>query len=164
MACYPCRFCKTHRNVCHTQILQDDNSLRNTINYNNDISINNVSITGINELCVWNQVNSFSVTSNYSVDIMHDLLEGVCAYDLGFILKEIIYNLKYFTIQTLNDRIESFNYGPTDIRSRPPLISEENLKRHGHLIMSASEMSCFVKYLGLIVGDMVPEHSGTLRN
>lgn len=54
--------------------------------------------------------------------------------------------------------IESFNYGPTDIRNRPPLITEENLKK-GHIKMSASEISCFVKYLGLMIGDLVPEHS-----
>jgi len=74
VACYPCRFCKTYIDVCHTQIVQDDNNLRNTTNYSTDILTNNVSITGINELFVWNQIDSFSVTSNYSVDTMHDLL------------------------------------------------------------------------------------------
>lgn len=85
---------------------------------------------------------------------MHDLLEGICNYDIGFILKEIVFNLNYYSIHTLNDRIESFDYGPTDIRNRPPLISEENLKRQGYLKMSASEMSCLTKYLGLIIGDL----------
>jgi len=73
---------------------------------------------------------------------MYDLLEGVCMYDLRFILKEIVFNLKYFTIETLNNKIESFNYGPRDIRNIPPLIFNENLK-HGHLKMSTSEMLCF---------------------
>jgi len=159
VACYPCRFCKTHRNVCHKQTIQDDNSLRNAANYLYDVASNSVSISGIRELCVWDQVYSFSVINNYSVDIMHDLLEGVCNYDIGFILKEMVFNLNYFSIHTLNDRIESFNYGPTDIRNRPPLISEENLKRQGFLKMSASEMSCLTKYLGLIIGDLIPEQS-----
>jgi len=35
---------------------------------------------------------------------MHDLLEGVCMYDLGFILKEMVLNLKYFIIETLNNK------------------------------------------------------------
>eukprot|EP00102_Acyrthosiphon_pisum_P025989 XP_016663199.1 PREDICTED: uncharacterized protein LOC107884813 [Acyrthosiphon pisum] len=122
------KFCKTHRNVCHNQTMQDDNSLRNATNYLYDVASNDVSISGIRELCVWDQVYSFSVISNYSVDIMHDLLEGVCNYDI-------------------------------DIRNRPPLISEENLKRQGYLKMSASEMSCLTKYLGLIIGDLIPEQS-----
>lgn len=71
----------------------------------------------------------------------------------------MVFNLNYFSIHTLNDRIESFNYGPTDFRNRSPLISEENLKRQGFLKMSASEMSCLTKYLGLIIGDLIPEQS-----
>ncbi|KAE9525990.1 hypothetical protein AGLY_013932 [Aphis glycines] len=82
VACYLCRFCKTHRNVCHNQTIQDDNSLRNAVNYLYNVASNSVSISGIRELCDWDQVYSFSVISNYSVDIMHDLLEGVCNYDI----------------------------------------------------------------------------------
>lgn len=67
--------------------------------------------------------------------------------------------MKYFSIDTLNDRIESFNYGPTDIRNRPTLTTEINIKRPGCLKMSASEMLCFMKYFGLIIGDMVSEKS-----
>jgi len=53
----------------------------------------------------------------------------------------MVFNLNYFSIHTLNDRIESLNYGPTDIRNRPPLISEENLKCQGFLKMSA--LKCY---------------------
>lgn len=94
------------------QTKQDDNSLRNQINYLDDVITDDVSRTGIKELCVWYKVESFDVTSNYSVNIMHDMLEGVCKYDVGFLLKELIFNLKYFSIDTLKDRIESFNYSP----------------------------------------------------
>lgn len=96
VACYPCRFCKTHSNVCHNQTMQDDNSLRNATNYLYDVASNDVSISGIRELCVWDQVYSFSVISNYSDDIMNDLLEGVYNYEIGFILKEMVFNLNYF--------------------------------------------------------------------
>lgn len=118
-----------------------------------------VSLTGIKESCIWNDVESFNVTTNYSVDIMHDMAEGVCKYYIGLILKEMIYNLKYFGLDTLNNRIESFNYGPLDIRSRPTLITDLCLKKNGCLKMSAFEMLCFTKYLGLIIGDLVPEES-----
>lgn len=111
----------------------------------NDVITDDVSRTGIKELCVWNEVESFDVTSNYSVDIMHNMLEGVCKYDIGFLLKELIYNLKYFSVDTLNERIESFNHGPTDIRKRPTLTTEMNIKRPGCLKMSASKMLCFMK-------------------
>lgn len=99
-----------------------------------------------------------TLQDNYSVDIMHDMLKGVCKYDVGFLLKELIFNLKYFSIDTLNDRFESFSYGPTGIRNIS-MLTEINIKCSGCLKMSASEMLCFMKYFGLIIGDMVPEKS-----
>jgi len=159
VAQYPCRFCKLSKTECHSQIDQVDDKLRNIDTYNSDIEINDVYLTGIKQSCVFNEISSFHVTENYAVDIMHDLLEGVCKYDIGLMLNKMIFSLKYFSINTLNDRIESFNYGSIDIRSRPPLISVESLKPTGTLKMSASEMSCFMRYLCLIVGDLVPENS-----
>lgn len=159
VADYPCRFCKLSKTECHNQIDQLDDKLRNIDTYNSDIEINNVSLTGIKQTCVFNEISSFHVTENYAVDIMHDLLEGVCKYDIGLMLNRMIFSLKYFTLNTLNDRIESFNYGSIDIRNRPPLISVDTLKPTGTLKMSACEMSCFMRNLGLMIGDLVPEDS-----
>lgn len=64
-------------------------------------------------------------------------------------------------METLNQRIHFYEYGPIDIRNRPQLISEGHLKSKNPLTckMTASEMLCFTKYLGLIIGDMVPRDS-----
>ncbi|KAL5237652.1 hypothetical protein ACI65C_005062 [Semiaphis heraclei] len=154
---YPCRFCKTIKNECHVQTTEIDINLRNNINYADDLEINDVLFTGVKESCVWNEISSFHVTQNYCVDIM---LEGVCNYDIGLMLKIMIFDLKYFTIDKLNNRIELFDYGPVDIRNRPTLIASETLKGKGKkLKMSAGEMLCFVKNLGLIIGDLVPLNS-----
>jgi hypothetical protein len=147
------------RIVCRTQISQVDTNLRNITNYTDDLIKNDVSLTGIKEPCVWNQIDSFHVTDNYSVDVMHDMLEGVCNYDIGLMLKRMIFDLKYFSLNTLNNRIELFDYGPIDIRNRPTMISSESLKVKAILKMSASEMLCFVKNLGLMIGDLVPRNS-----
>lgn len=158
MANFSCRFCKSNKSDCNHQLVQIDENLRNEVNYSTDIAINNLSLTGIKELCVFHEIQSFHVTNNYAVDIMHDILEGVCKYDIGMMLKVMVYNLNYFTIDTLNNRIESFNYGTIDIRNRPPLISNDSLK-HGSIKMSASETLCFTKYLTLIIGELVPLNS-----
>lgn len=102
---YHCRFCKTHKIEFHQQSLQNDNNLRDSVNYTADVVYNDVSVTGIKESCIWNDVGSFDVTTNYSVDIMHNMAEGECKYDIDLILKEMIYNLKYFYLDTLNNRI-----------------------------------------------------------
>jgi len=155
---FPCRICRCPKQVCHEQIQQLDQTMRNKVNYASDLLINDLSYTGIKECCVWNDLVSFTVTDNFCVDIMHDMLEGVCKFDIGLILKQMIFGFNYLSIETLNNRIEAFNYGTLDIRSRPTLLSYENLRR-GLIKMSASEMLCFTKYLGLIIGDLIPEDS-----
>lgn len=158
MANFSCRFCKSNKSDCNHQLVQIDENLRNEVNYTTAIAINNLSLTGIKELCIFYEIQSFHVTKNYAVDIMHDILEGVCKYDIGMMLKVMVYNLNYFTIDTLNNRIEPLNYRPINIRNRPPLISNDSLK-HGSIKMSASETLCFIKYLTLIVGELVPLNS-----
>jgi hypothetical protein len=158
VAKYPCRICRCSKQVCHV-LAQLDEMMRNKINYASDLLVNDLSYTGIKERCVWNDLISFTVTENFSVDIMHDILEGVCKFDIGLILKQMIFDFKYFSIETLNNRIEAFNYGSLDIRSRPTLLPCENLRRQGLIKMSASEMLCFIRYLGLIIGDLILEDS-----
>lgn len=68
VAKYPCRFCKSSRSECQNQLVQNNNNLRDSLNYNCDIITNNVSQTGIKEKSVWNDLNYFRATDNYSVD------------------------------------------------------------------------------------------------
>jgi len=92
-------------------------------------------------------------------DLMHDIFEGVCGYIFS-ILRYFVFEMKYFTLETLNHGIKCFNYGPTDIRNRPPLLSENTFKSNSNTIkMSASEMWNFVRYLGLLIVDLVDVES-----
>lgn len=127
MARYPCRFCNCSNFECNNLATQNNNKLRNQDNYA-DLITNNLTLTGIKEACVWNSVNHCHATMNYSVDIMHDVLEGVCLYDISGILFEFILHLKYFSLITLNDRIKYFNYGPIDTQNKPQPITNDFLK------------------------------------
>uniref|UniRef100_A0A1Y1N0F2 C2H2-type domain-containing protein n=1 Tax=Photinus pyralis TaxID=7054 RepID=A0A1Y1N0F2_PHOPY len=66
-----CRFCKCARVDMEHQVNEDQTMLRNRTNYAADIQLNNLKVTGIKELCVWNKVQLFHVCENYSVDILH---------------------------------------------------------------------------------------------
>lgn len=129
-ASYPCRFCKCSKTICNTLTVQDDNTLRNPVNYFDDVNAQDVSTMGVVELCVFNNVHSYKVFQNYSVDIMHDMLEGVCNYDISGIIRKCIEEYQYFTLENLNQRIQFFDYGPINIRNRPPRISVNHLKSH----------------------------------
>lgn len=151
-----CRICKIDKNNAKSQICEKLELLRTNENYDIDIVTNNCTLTGIKEKCVWHNIDNFHLTTNACVDIMHDLLEGVCGYDLSLILNYFIYEIALFPLQTLNAKIETFEYGA--VFNKPPTISEINLKKN-NIKMSASEMLCFVTFLGPMIGHLIPKDS-----
>lgn len=123
-----CRICKIDKNSSKSQICEKLELLRTSENYDVDIATNNYALTGIKEKCIWHDIDNFHLTNNACVDIRHDLLEGVCGYDLSFILNYFIYEITLFSLQTLNAKIETFDYGTAF--NKPPTISEANLKKN----------------------------------
>ncbi|EZA62952.1 hypothetical protein X777_11968 [Ooceraea biroi] len=134
-----------------------ENPFENLDTEDRDVIVSNVSNTGIKELCMWNDLASFNVTKNPTVDIMHDLYEGICRYELGAILHTFIINEKLFSLQLLNERIKFFKYGSNE-RNRPTLIKMEQIRKK-YIIMSSSEMKCLIRYLGLTIGDKIPHNN-----
>ena len=91
-----------------------------------------------------------------SVDIQHDILEGILRYDLAIVLFHFICNAKRFSLDDLNLRLTGYKYGNYDNVNKPPHVSEKHL-RNGCIILSAAEMLNFFRGLFLIVGPLVPE-------
>ncbi|KAF2902500.1 hypothetical protein ILUMI_03687, partial [Ignelater luminosus] len=149
-----CRFCKCPRSETQIQYTQSLNLLRNIQNYELDVEVKDVRLTGIKSPCVWNNFNAFHVTTNLAVDIMHDIFEGVGNFDIRLMLNQFINVDKVFTLSTSNSRIKYFKYG-CEVKNKPPLISGEDL-RNKNIKMSASEMKCFILCLGLLIGDLIP--------
>lgn len=141
---------------CIYIIALDTNKLRTIQNYADNILLQDLKKTGIKEKCVWNAIPSFFFVQSISFDIMHDLLEGICGYDLALILFDLIYDKKYFSLETLNNRVFYFDYGPVESGNAVPQITREHLIA-GKLKFSASEMLCFVRYFGLMLGNLVPD-------
>lgn len=108
---YYCRFCRCSSN--ETKYLCNENStyIRNQENYYLDLS-NSPNSTGIKENSIFNNLNNFHVIENNCIDLMHDILEGVCHYDLLIILKSFVLDKQIFTIEDLNKRIDTFDFGP----------------------------------------------------
>ncbi|KAE8750531.1 hypothetical protein FOCC_FOCC002825 [Frankliniella occidentalis] len=152
---YFCRICKMHKSVSSSCALEDKSLFRTVDNYHSDVLVNNSNLTGVKENSVWNLVQLFHATHNFVLDWAHDILEGGCAvHDLTEILYNFVFLEKLFTIEQLTTRIVDFDYGPST--NNPPAISENDLKE-GHIRMSASEMLTFVRVLGAMIGDLIPE-------
>lgn len=124
-----CRFCKASKASTITMLEEDSSLLRNAHNYSDDVASMNFVETGIYQESLLNQVTGFHVTQNFCIDIMHDLFEGVCHYDLCNIIKYYIVTAKLFSLETLNNRKMNFNYGPIEIGNISPPIKMTHLEK-----------------------------------
>ena len=97
------------------------------------------------ELC------NISTVENYSVDIMHDVLEGVGQYELKLVLEYVQVN--FITAREMARRIESFNYGYSERRNRPPAVKLFDVSND--LGLNAIQSWCLLRNMPLIFGDLV---------
>jgi len=150
-----CRFCLSHKNHTQTLAIEDIDLLRNRQNYNEHVLKNDCKSTGVNEESIFNNIDSFHVVDNYAVDIMHDLFEGICVYNMCHIINSLI-SLGYFNLELLNRRKQGFDYGDTEIGNMSPPLMKNKLDKL-KIKMSSREMQTFVHFFPLLVGDLVPE-------
>lgn len=146
-----CRICLVSKKEIQKQVREDVNIIRTKQNYTTHCEQN---MFGIQENCVFNTIPSFHVTENISVDPMHDLLEGICRYDIGKILNNLINKNKFFTLQIFHERIRFFNKTSFGENVIPPITLDSIRKEL--IIISASEMKYLVLNLNLFIGDLVP--------
>lgn len=150
-----CRIC--YGGSAHTRVLTKEllDLLRSKDKYELDAETPKMPETGIKESCIFNRIPGFHVILNVCLDIMHDLFEGVANYVIALILLKLI-ELNCFSIQELNNILRTMDFD-FETSNRPLPISLDYLKKNNWLKMSASEMLFFARYLGLMVGDVVPE-------
>lgn len=102
--------------------------LRTPINYDYHCSLLSgplgaaESVTyGINYPSPLNKIDGFHVANGQlPQDIMHVLLEGVLHLEIRLMLRCFVQDEQYFSLDTFNSRIESFAYGKTESRTKPP--------------------------------------------
>ena len=144
-------------------LMEEPQLLRTKENYNEDFFTKNI-ITGIKELCIFNDIVDFDITKNKSLDLMNDFLEGVAHYTLSKLLTCIINKNKLLYVEKFNKLLEKFDYENSDSINKPqPIALKTGKKRAGEKIQnkikfkqSAAETSTLCKYLGLIIGSYIP--------
>lgn len=149
---YWCRICLADKVKTQNQVKEDSEMLRTIENYREDCA---KCLRGVNAECVFNEIPSFHVIENASLDIMHDIFEGICRYEVPKMLKIFIIDEKIFSLDILNSRIKHFDYG-TSVEKNVPLCIPDNILTTQLLIISSSEMLFLVENLGLLIGDLVP--------
>lgn len=97
----------------HCQLVQADPTL--------------VSAYGIKRASILNQSRYFHIVDGLDLDVMHDQLEGVLPLQIKLLLKKCIREDEYFTLETLNDRIATFDYGSPEMSNKPSAIKSQVL-------------------------------------
>ena len=149
---HPCRQCIVHKDNFKNATIEQHEMLRTVELYNMHAAQKNTFLTGIKENSIFNSLRYFhAVTSNVQ-DIMHDLLEGVCAYDMKLVCASLVQS-KLFSLEQLNNSVQALNYGYHDSTSKPPVITSFD---NEILSFDASQMWTFIRYLPFAIGQCVP--------
>lgn len=130
---------------------------------------------GVSCKSILNESQFFHVVDSLIPDIMHDILEGSLQLHIKWLLRHYIIHMKYFSINILNGRIRSFNFGTAERSNRPTCIAPEvlsssqnsvkqscklQMNEHSHLnifLNTASQAWCLGRFLPLLLGDLIPE-------
>ena len=144
-AMYYCRICTISKPDLKKQTKINPILLRTKESYDNHCLEKSF---GIQERCIFHQIPNFHVTENFSVDPMHDLLEGICRYDMGKILNQYINENQYFSLEILNERMACSSCGLES--NIPPPFHSESIKNEMN-----REMNFVVNNFCVIIGDLV---------
>jgi hypothetical protein len=114
---------------------------------------------GIKSECLLNEIDGFHVTVNYGLDPFHIILEGIALVELGCILYTLCITKRYFSIETLNRRVDRFwSVINTEKRNKPPQLYSPEEGCRIKPSMKAVQCWALIKYLPIIVGDLVPDN------
>ena len=160
-----CRLCSINKADCDAAFTDDALEMRTKEQYSQQLQsfIAGKLATrecGIKGSCLFNSLNYFHAAENVTVDIMHDLLEGIVPFELKLLLFSYIYDRKLFSLEFLNSRLASFDYGSCDRKNKPTALSEAELRdqQENGLNQKASQMFCLLVIMPFIVGSEVPEN------
>lgn len=88
---------------------------------------------------ILNSTRYFHIVEGLVPDIMHDLLEGALQLCTKLLLNHIIVQERKISLEDFNSRISCFQYGPSDIRNKPSLISHTVLMSSDNKLSQSGE-------------------------
>ncbi len=76
---------------------------------------------------------------------MHDVLEGALQYEAKLMLQVMIYDEGYFTLSSLNTRLENMELGYMEAKNRPTPIAEKTLRAPGLTLKQNGKRTWYIK-------------------
>lgn len=157
---YCCRFCLLEKHCFQTVFCEDDPEVvlrtvdahaQHCQTVQTDPRLPHVY--GVKHSCLLNSLEYFKTANNFSVDIMHDILEGVGQFEVKLILKYIQGN--FLSAEQIAGRIHVYDYGFNQQRNRPPLPTDKLMDGSNDLGLNAIQSWCLLRNTPLLFGDLI---------
>jgi hypothetical protein len=147
-----CRFCLINRMESHSVTNESFVTIRTKEHYDSVISLLEAPeapsiIDGVKKYCLLNNLNQFNTTDSMSVDIMHDILEGVAQWELNLFFSFLIETGRLSSLNHLNKIISAFNFGYLEKGNLPSAI---HLPLNGGIKQKASQCWNLIRHVPLI--------------
>ncbi len=158
------RLCDATRGMIQILFKEEDFNMREIDSHDDAVDVaslrrNGDPETGVRTSCPLNTLQNFHCVTNYNLDAMHDMLEGVCPYEVKLLLNQFIFSDQFITLSELNQRIKSYHYSFTDKKNKPSVLAYDRLRNatDHKLGQKAAQMWCLVRMLPFLIGDRIPQ-------
>lgn len=148
-----CRFCELSKSDCKKAWQISSAFDRNMDKYMKCVSQTNGDKTdfqvtkGVKKYCILNDLKYFKIFPNTTIDVMHDVLEGVAAFFMQLFFAEIL-KQKILSLEEIQAKIRDFNYGILNKSYKPTnvVIKKHNLGQNAKQIQSILTRLPFIFY------------------
>ncbi|XP_057706931.1 uncharacterized protein LOC130924402 [Corythoichthys intestinalis] len=155
---YCCRFCLAEKDDFQTEFSEDSPKIVLRTKHSHTAHCQEMALNsslpyvfGVKSSCLLNSLKYFHTAENFSVDVMHDVLEGVAQYEMKLLF--VYFKEHFVTLEELNLRIQSFDYGFMERNNRPVAV---NLGGESNdLGLNAIQSWCLLRNVPLMFGDLV---------
>jgi len=164
-----CTFCYTTQEMIQKHFRDDVFQRRTITEYEKDVKkISEIAgkatknhCRGVKRDCALNRIDGYHVTENWSLDVMHIVLEGIIPVELSCILYGLCVECKLFDVRLLNDDINLFWGTMTVGKDEKPATLNKLLEPGQGLTpsMKAVQYWSLLKYLPVIFGKRVPQNN-----
>lgn len=152
-ATYYCRICELSLTEAQSTVEEVEDKMRQKSAYDSIVKvlneceqINYKDSKGIKKYCVFNNLQHYHILDNCTVDVMHDINEGVIQFFIKFIFQRIIQN-KIASVADIQALCRDHNYGWFWKKYKPSKI---NVEKH-NLNQNAMQSYCLMLHLPFIL-------------
>lgn len=147
---YYCRICECRKIDCRKNTSENLGMLRSSTKYasfakdfeNEEPDLRQTK--GMKKCCPFNELRYFHGFENYSVDIMHDLLEGVVPFFVKIFFESL--KGKNANLNVIQSHLRDFNYGFLSKAYKPSKIRPDS----NSLGQSARQLHCLILHMPLM--------------